>query len=172
MPTRRKEILVSSIDTVDTGSLAPQESLITKAEAAKTVRPRRKPAQPKVTTEPAVTIKPQATIEPEATPESTETTKIAPIEIKQPTESEESSSEIVAVELEITPTEEAKEPKVPGKLNKKLRKETHTKEKFYIRNDLLDKLKVLIKINGKSFKTNLINDALEQSLKDLEATKE
>lgn len=55
-------------------------------------------------------------------------------------------------------------------ISKKQRKETHSKEKYYVRNDLLKKLKALTKSNGKSFKTSFINDAIEKSLNELEAS--
>jgi hypothetical protein len=149
MPARKKVRLVSSEDTVDTTPLAPQELSETKTE--KSVRPKRKPVQPK---------------------EIMESKAIETIETTEQIEATEPLIKVVAAELDMTPTQEAKTPVLQGEINKKLRKETHTKEKFYIRNDLLETIKALTKIKGKSFKTNFINDALEKSLNELEATKE
>ncbi|MBW7455989.1 hypothetical protein ACFOLF_02065 [Paenibacillus sepulcri] len=56
------------------------------------------------------------------------------------------------------------------KLDKKLRKETHSKAEFYIRKDLLERVKTISQEKGKGFKTNLINYALEQALDGLEGS--
>lgn len=135
MPTRKKEIIASSLDATETTSPDSQELLKTKP--VRPSRPKRNPAQPKVTKETSATVEP---IEPTETIES--------------------------LAIEVTET-------LPVTINKKQRKETHTKEKFYIRNDLLERLKALTKGKGKkSFKTTFINDALEKSLNELETTKE
>jgi len=55
-----------------------------------------------------------------------------------------------------------------SKLDKKQRKESYTKTEFYIRNDLLARVKAMVQQNGKGAKTNLINYALEEALNALE----
>jgi predicted DNA-binding protein len=162
MPTRKKEILVSSLDATETFSHDSTDSseLITKP--VKPSRPKRKPTQSKVA------------MKPEAIGKSAETSEdSATIETTEPKKTIKHTSELAKTELEAAPTKvEIEEPVRAARENKKQRKETHTKEKFYIRNDLLERLKALTKGKGKkSIKTTFINDALEKSLNELEITK-
>ncbi len=184
MPSK-KDPQVNPINNVDNEDTAPritdESSLVLNNEkATKPVSSRRKSSQTrtakasKAITEPAVTaphvesrdsidiIEPIEAIHIETT-ESLDPSN--PIEAADPLESSSPTSDELAVSS--TQSKDKRD-----KISKKQRKESYSKEKLYIRNDLLKRIKALSKSNGKSFKTSFINDALEKSLNELEAAKE
>ncbi len=181
----KKDPLVNPINNVDNDDTAPritdESAVLNNEKAAKPVASRRKPSQTrsakasKAVTEPAVT-----TAHEESTdsidiiePKPIEATHIETTELpdaSNPIEAADSlASNPTSAELSICSNQPVDK---RDRISKKQRKESYSKEKLYIRNDLLKRIKALSKSNGKSFKTSFINDALEKSLNELEAAKE
>lgn len=160
MPPRKKELLVSFEDAPNQSLDKPQEAIIVTVEkAAPAPRAARAPRAPRKTVKP---------VDSTAAAEKAKEVKKAEKEVMAKMVEDAPVEALVAFvdepeSIKIAPSFFTEE-----KFDKKLRKDTHTKERFFIRNDLNERLEVLALTQAKGFKTQLINYALEKALDEVE----
>ncbi|MBP1996373.1 hypothetical protein [Paenibacillus eucommiae] len=174
MPRRKKELLVSFEEIPQPSSPLPQEEAAAPPEVIS--RPKRKPAASKLKAKPQTEANSEviadsvviADSEPLADTSSDTSAIIETPAVSAPEAATSSEVEAIVTDVDDSPAESREVILQEEKIDKKQRKETHTKHPFFIRNDLLERLDSLSKLKGKGFKTNLINYALEKSLDELE----
>jgi hypothetical protein len=173
MPPRKKALLVSFEEAPEQApeqqSPIPQESMVSPT-VEKAVRTRRKPAKSTDTKEAEVEAKAVT---------GTEAKKLTEVQTDAAANDNVHNEETTAPQQAETLSDSAdaaglnqQEFVFEGKINKKLRNETHTKEQFFIRNDLLERLEALVLTQSKGFKTVFINYALGKALDELEKANE
>lgn len=156
MPRRRKELLVNF-----------EENLSPQPDALQQVEQQQVEQQGPVV---EATKKIRSTRKKVVTPETESLTAVESLtEAETPAKADVKVHEADStVESSVESREVLPMPNLNSKLNKKTRNETYTKERFFVRNDLNERLKTLVKSKSKGYKTGLINYALEKTLDELE----